>query len=333
MADLTHHHSEWVLMMSFKHANITVIRDNVNFCDARKECRHHQQTSHKLRSEYDRSVRHHQDHDDPALPVVNGRGASLVPSLASRDEPTVEPKRRFYRRRRDESAIPTDGTHGVALIPSLASHAEPSIEPETLESIKAAELLREQNRKTVNFAEGPRTYIKPTYIDGVPGHTLEVLDDEPHPSRETARYRKTGHLVRNKPTYKHGRYADQDGWYWQQIVDFEESSDSSDSSDGKVATDAPLGFLPGFGTANEKFGFAKEGEGGSPSAGALPGLGTMESRNSPQQQQGSAHSEPVCGEKRGRDFGEDSEETEQPDTFCDAQESLASSAHLRSLPQ
>jgi hypothetical protein len=278
MADLTHHHCEWVLIMSFKHANITVIRDYGNFQDAGEERRHHQRTSHKLRSEYDRSVRHHQDNDDPALPVVNRHGASLVPSLASRDEPTVEPKRRFYRR-----AIPTDGTHGATLIPSLASHAEPSCEPETPESIRAAELLRKQNRKTVKFVDVPRTYIKPTYTDGVPGHTLEVLDDEPHPTRETARHRGAFHLQRKKWTYKPGRYADQDGWYWQQIVDFEESSDSSDSSDGKVATDAPLGFLPGFGTVNEPLGLGKEGEGGSLSAGALPGLGTMGRRDSLQQ--------------------------------------------------
>jgi hypothetical protein len=194
-------------------------------------------------------------------------------------------------------------------------------------------LLREQNRKTVNFAEGSRSYIKPTYIHGVPGHTLEILDDEPHPSKETARYRGAFHLQRKKWTYKPGRYADQDGWYWQQIVDFEESSDSSDSSDGKVATDAPLGFLPGFGAVKEKFGFAKEGEGGSLSAGALPGLGAMERQDSPQQRQGSAHSGPVCGERRVLDFDEDSEEPDQPDAFYDAQESLASSAHLRSLPQ
>jgi hypothetical protein len=51
-------------MMSFKHANVTVIRDHR---DAGKERRHHQRTSHKLRSEYDRSVRHHQEHDDPML--------------------------------------------------------------------------------------------------------------------------------------------------------------------------------------------------------------------------------------------------------------------------
>jgi hypothetical protein len=68
MADLTHHYSEWVLIMSFKHVNITVIRDHVDFRDAGKERRRHPQTtSHKLRSEYDRSVRHHQEHDDPAL--------------------------------------------------------------------------------------------------------------------------------------------------------------------------------------------------------------------------------------------------------------------------
>jgi hypothetical protein len=328
MADLTYHHCEWVLIMRFMRANVTVLRDYGSFQDAGEERRHHQGTSHRLRSEYDRSVRHHQDHDDPALPVVNRRGASLIPLLASRDEPAVQPKRRFYRR-----AIPTDGTHGATLIPLLASHAVPSCEPETPESLKAAELLREQNRKTVNFAEGSRSYIKPTYIHGVPGHTLEILDDEPHLSRETARYRGAFHLQRKKWTYKPGRYADQDGWYWQQTVDFEESSDSSDSSDGKVATDAPLGFLPGFGAVKEKFGFAKEGEGGSLSAGALPGLGAMERQDSPQQRQGSAHSGPVCGERRVLDFDEDSEEPDQPDAFYDAQESLASSAHLRSLPQ
>jgi hypothetical protein len=166
MADLTYHHCEWVLIMRFMRANVTVLRDYGSFQDAGEERRHHQGTSHRLRSEYDRSVRHHQDHDDPALPVVNRRGASLIPLLASRDEPAVQPKRRFYRR-----AIPTDGTHGATLIPLLASHAVPSCEPETPESLKAAELLREQNRKTVNFAEGSRSYIKPTYIHGVPGHT------------------------------------------------------------------------------------------------------------------------------------------------------------------
>lgn len=329
MAHLTHHHSEWVFIMSFKNAHVKVIRDNRNFQNAGEERRHHYRTSHRLRSEYDRSVRYHQDHDNPALPVVNRRGASLIPSLASRDEPAVEPKRRFYRR-----AISTNGTHGATLVPSLASHAELSCEPETPESIKAAELLREQTLKTVEFAEGPRTYIKPTYMDGVPGHILEVLDHEPHPTRETARHRGASHLQRMKWTYEPGRYADQDGWYWQQIVDFEDSSDSSDSSDAdSMALDASLGLFPGFRTANEKFGLGKEREGGSLLDGALPGLGTMKRRDSPQQQQGSAHSEPVCGEKRGRDFGEDSGETEQPDTFFDAQESLASSAHLRSLPQ
>jgi hypothetical protein len=329
MADLKHHHCEWVLLMKFMRANVTVIRDNRNFQNAGEERRHHYRASHRLRSEYDRSVRHHQDHDDLALPVVNRRGASLIPSLASRDEPAVEPKRRFYRR-----AIPTNGTHGATLIPSLASHAELSCEPETPESIKATELLREQNRETVNFAEGSRTYIKPTCMDGVPGHILEVLDDEPHPTRETARHRGAVHLQRRKRSYEPGRYADQDGWYWHQTVDFKESSDSSDSSDANsMATDASLGLFPGFGTANEKFGLGKEREGGLLSAGALPWLGTMKRQDSPQQQQGSAHSEPVCGEKQGRDFGEDSEDTEQPDTFFDAQESLASSAHLRSLPQ
>jgi hypothetical protein len=68
MADLTYHHSEWVLMMSFKHTNMTVIRDHMNFRDAGKERRYHQKTSHKLRSEYERSVRYYQEHDDPAFP-------------------------------------------------------------------------------------------------------------------------------------------------------------------------------------------------------------------------------------------------------------------------
>lgn len=54
MADLTHYHFEWVLIMSFKHANVTVIRDYANFRGAGKERRYHRRTSHKLRSEYDR---------------------------------------------------------------------------------------------------------------------------------------------------------------------------------------------------------------------------------------------------------------------------------------
>jgi len=346
---LTHHHGAWMLGNYFKDTGYNVIIDDLNFTIAEVERRHNRKVARELRSKYEKSVRHHQEHDDPAFPVVNGRGAPLLPSLASRDAPTVEPKRRFYRRAHDdESTIPTAYGHGVALLPSLASRPEPSLEQGTPDSIKAAESLRQQNRKSVRFAEGPRTYIKPTYVDGIPGHVLEVLDEEPHPSRETARGKGLAHLRRGKSTYRSGRYADQNGWYWQQVVDFEHSPDSTGkeigvggrTNDNEVSTDGPLDFLSSLGMFDKKSGQGMKERVRSLSIGsrtlsigAPPGWTMINRRSSSQQQEGSARSGSIRGEKNATESREDSEETDHCDVFEDAQESITSSAILRRFSQ
>ena len=353
MANLTYHYCEFELMKEYHRLEIKIIRDPSRFHDAAVERNHHRRATRRLRDEYKSSARYHQEHDDPAFPVVNKRGAPLLPSLASLDEPFCQPTTQPFRRGPDYAVVPAliIDKHGLELPPSLVFRDRPTYEPETPETLRAAELLRKQklqNRKTVKIAEGYRTYIQPTYIDGVPGHTLEILDDEPHPTRETARAKKSKHLVRRKRSYKPGRYADQDGWYWHQMVDFEDSTDSTDSSheesgsgdegkDEEEWTDAPLGFLPGLGMfdgqGEKRNGRALSFGAESMSTGAPPVWATMKRRDSPQQQEGSAHSGPVYGEEQALDLGEDSEETDQEDVFYDAQESLASSADPGILPQ
>lgn len=206
MANLTYHYCEFELMKEYHRLEIKIIRDPSRFHDAAVERNHHRRATRRLRDEYKSSARYHQEHDDPAFPVVNKRGAPLLPSLASLDEPFCQPTTQPFRRGPDYAVVPAliIDKHGLELPPSLVFRDRPTYEPETPETLRAAELLRKQklqNRKTVKIAEGYRTYIQPTYIDGVPGHTLEILDDEPHPTRETARAKKSKHLVRRKRSY------------------------------------------------------------------------------------------------------------------------------------
>jgi hypothetical protein len=58
------------------------------------------------RLEYEREARHHQEHSDHALPIVNLRGVALLPSLAYENEPAAWPRRSAAKSRRvtfDES--------------------------------------------------------------------------------------------------------------------------------------------------------------------------------------------------------------------------------------
>jgi hypothetical protein len=58
------------------------------------------------RLEYEREARHHQEHGDPALPIVNVRGVALLPSLVYENEPAAWPRRSAAKSRRvtfDES--------------------------------------------------------------------------------------------------------------------------------------------------------------------------------------------------------------------------------------
>ena len=376
IAETTWHQVTFLDLKDKKHTHGNFVREPMQFQTPKDERRHHYLMYCRKRHAYDEAVRYHQEYDDPALPVVSRRGVSLIPSLASRDEPAVEPRKAFYSRKYDDpapSAVDTPEAtpelpitpewtqvqsraelrhqkkrreqetarhnraqseqavrlrrardsppllvvdrHGVVVKPSLAYPNQPAFELGPHGALQAKQKL-----KTIKIGEGPRQYIKPTFVDGVPDHTIEVLDNEPHPSMETARGEKCGFLRRKGHMYKPGRYADKEGWYWQDMVDFKDldkptgstgdaSADVKDSAapteltregfglwgkrkSNKPSTGAAFGFLLGAGKVDEKSGPSNQGRARSLSAGARPAWGTLNRRESSQQQDGFAESGP-----------------------------------------
>jgi hypothetical protein len=393
IAETTWHQVTFLDLKDKKHTHGNFVREPMQFQTPKDERRHHYLMYCRKRHAYDEAVRYHQEHDDPALPVVSRRGVSLIPSLASRDEPAVEPRKAFYRRKYDDpapSAVDTPEAtpeppitpewtqvqsraefrhqkkrreqetarhnraqseqavrlrrardnppllvvdrHGVVVKPSLAYPNQPAFELGPHGALQAKQKL-----KTLTIGEGPRQYIKPTFVAGVLGHTIEVLDNEPHPSMETARGEKCGFLRRKGPMYKPGRYADKEGWYWQDIVDFKDldkltgstgdaSADLKDSAaptelthegfglwgkrnSNKPSTGAAFGFLLGAGKDDEKSGPGNNGKARSLSAGARPAWGMMNRRESSQEQVGSAQSGPSRGAESPLEGGEVLEES------------------------
>lgn len=47
----------------------------------------------RMLSQYETAARWHQEHVDPALPLVNERGVALIPSLAYQNEPATRPRK------------------------------------------------------------------------------------------------------------------------------------------------------------------------------------------------------------------------------------------------
>jgi hypothetical protein len=394
IAETTRHYTTLLDLKDKKHAHGNFVREPSMFQTPKDERRHHYKMYCQKRHAYDEAVRYHQDHDDPALPVVSRRGVSLIPSLASRDEPTVEPRKAFYRRKFDDPAISAVETpeatsepsltpewtqvqsraqrrhqkrreqeaarhkrardnppllvvnrHGVLVKLSLVCRNQPAFEPGPYGVLQAKQKL-----KTATFDEGPRQYIKPTFVDGVPGHIIEVLDNGPHPSMETARGEKCSFLRRRGPMYKPGRYADKERWYWQDTVGFEDSADATELTEdafadlkdsaaptelthkkvgpwnkgksNKPSTGAALGFLLGAGKVDEKAGPGNKGKARSLSASAFPVWGTLNRRESPQQQDGLAQPGLVRGAECSLEGGELLEESRKV---------AASSARLRQV--
>jgi hypothetical protein len=364
MTETTWHYVAFLELKDKARADVHVIREPTKFQTPREERRYHLRMYCQKRRAYEEAVLYHQENDDPALPVVNRRGAPLLPSLASRDEPTIEPRKAFYRWKYDDPAVSTVDTPEATLEPSLTaegwikvqsraalrdqkrreqeetarrarddppvlvvgSHGEvvkPSLvyrNMPTFELGPHGALQSKQKPKKATFDEGPRQYFKPTFIDGVPGHVIEVLDDGPHPSMETARGEKCGFLRRAGDKYKPGRYADKDGWYWEDMPDFEDAEDTTDSAEdewvdddlvdfrdemdaaasiyaefnfgpgnkgksNKTSSGAAFGFLLGGGKVDEKSGPpGDKSRVRSPSTGTFPGWAALNRRDSEQQQ-------------------------------------------------
>jgi hypothetical protein len=364
MTETTWHYVAFLELKDKTRADVHVIREPTKFQTPRDERRYHLRMYCQKRRAYEEAVLYHQENDDPALPVVNRRGAPLLPSLASRDEPTIEPRKAFYRWKYDDPAVSTVDTPEATLEPSLTtegwikvqsraalrhqkrreqeetarrarddppvlvvgSHGEvvkPSLvyrNMPTFELGPHGALQSKQKPKKVTFDDGPRQYFKPTFIDGVPGHVIEVLDDGPHPSMETARGEKCGFLRRAGDKYKPGRYADKDGWYWEDMPDFEDAEDTTDSAEdewvdddlvdfrdemdaaasiygefnfgpgnkgksNKTSSGAAFGFLLGGGKVDETSGPpGDKGNVSSLSTGTFPGWAALNRRKSEQQQ-------------------------------------------------
>ena len=353
MAQTTWHYVVFLELQDKKRVGVHVIREPTKFQTPKEERRYHHRMYCQKRGAYYKAVRYHQEHDDPALPVVNRRGAPLLPSLASRDEPTIEPRRAFYRWKYDDPAVSTVDTPGATLEPAeewtkvqsraalrnqkrrkqeetarrqraqydemvrycrtrddppvivVDSHGllvKPSLMYRnmlTFELGPHGALQAKQKPKKVTFDEGSRQYFKPAFIDGVPGHVIEVLDDGPHPSMETARGDKCGFLRRAGDKYKPGRYADKDGWYWEDMPDFEDAEDTTDSAEDEWVDDDLVDFRDEMDAASsiyEKFNFGpgNKGKGRETSIGAafgfLLGGGKVDERTGPPGDKGNVSS-------------------------------------------
>lgn len=315
-------------------ADVHVIREPKKFQTPKEERRYHHRMYCQKRGAYDKAVLYHQEHDDPALPVVSRRGAPLLPSLASRDEPTIEPRKAFYRWKYDDPAVSTVdtpeaanepsltterwikvqsraarrhqkrreqeetvrrqraqydemfrycrarddplvlvvGSHGLLVKPSLVYRNTPTFEPGPHGILQVKD-----KPKKVTFDEGSRQYFKSTVVDGVPGHVIEVVDDGPHPFMETARGEKCGFLRRGGDKYKPGRYADKDGWYWEDMPDFEDAEDTTDSAEDEWVDDDLVDFRDSMDAAASiygefNFGPGKKGKSNKTSSGAAFGF-------------------------------------------------------------
>ena len=268
-------------------AKIFIVKDIKTFKTTTEEHHWRNRAYCKRRWEYEESVRHHQENDDPALPVINRRGVALIPSLASRNEPPCEPRTPFYRQTHGGPVFSAISRRGMWLLPSIVSRDRP---------VRGLHANNSQST-ALRFDEGLRKYITPILIDDVPSHTLEVLDYDPHPSRETARHKGDAHSNCRTSKHEAGRYADKDGCYWQRVVTSEREAD---------VKDGPL----------------NKGKGPAVSTDALPGPRIAGKQDSLQTQGrwDYTQSDPICGEECA---------SEDEGQFEDAQESVSSSARSR----
>jgi len=280
-------------MRAKKRAVMHMPKIDTEFESAKEERLHNYRVYCQKRSEYERSVRHHEKNNDPALPSVDERGVALIPSLASQDAAS-ESRRPLYGR---GVALPAADINMMRLPLSLARRTNKSaLKPQTPDASQASNPRHKY--KHVRFDEGPRKYITPRSIDGELCHYLKALDKDPHPSRETSRH-KGGRcnklLCRKSWTYERGRYADQDGVYWQTMV----------ASKDKT----------------EKHGPENKGKGPVVSTAFLPGLGMFSKQDARQVQscwEFITRVDPVCGEKTPSKDDDQFEDAEQstPQSAC-----------------